>query len=69
MLSLDSSHEAKHAFTVSVIEAGINSSCNDKIQYSGKHADAIVWQQMPLVKYSLWLALYYMSIGELAINT
>ena len=27
--------------SLSALEAGIDSSCNDKIQYSGKHADAI----------------------------
>ena len=26
--------------SLSALEAGIDSSCNDKIQYSGKHADA-----------------------------
>ena len=25
--------------SLSALEAGIDSSCNDKIQYSGKHAD------------------------------
>ena len=27
--------------SLSALEAGIDSSCNNKIQYSGKHADAI----------------------------
>ena len=44
--------------SLSALEANIDSSCNDKIQYSGKHADAISYY----IHCTLWLALTLMFV-------